>query len=724
MANRNGAQTFARIFNFSLTSRRARNDPEPIYLLFCASKLIGFLILLELKRKSRRPCDQQDDGNWFELMTSTIPQNNQKHRNSNTPRARFVDNDLLRNHRYHTASLNNARSIISERAGLQRGEQATVNTVSMLIGLLNREITEASILSNESIGKKMPGARSDAPERLAKTASIRLNQLFTKALPRIGKQLIDRFPISKATGEIITGKPDEHYVYAYRDYLTPAAQWALQQARSDPRWKEAKRDEKEAILREWCQRGLDELVPDFHPIKPVGGADYQAEIEAAEAARTDEERLLSEIEAIARKAEKKLDKEIETAVNKLLELGDPGRAASLARHVSRLFQEKAATLTKLAHNPTLQRETITQPLEVVRLVYPQKPQASLPYDQTAGDAISESPLIDKGSVILSTGGEIETEAEAAAIGLENEKGAIFAPQLDAKLNESSTLETAIFPDELRAVEAFASVGGEIDQALLIADTLPANDQILAAPHLDTAAFLANLPRWKERAALESLSIVGRVRGPVLQIDDCDEMTASLLRHFAFVVIETSPANFQCWLAFKDDTDKEATRQRLFRGLKTLLPQTQANHGSGGAVRWPGTTNHKPNRQQADGSYPLVRVACVNRGQVVTPSLLDEVGLLAPEELPKAATMPTRRTAEVRTYSHYLAAAPKRQRDNQPDRSRADQSFVNQLIGAGWGDEDICVELMAASERAKEKGLAYARRTIQSGRSYCGAEERA
>lgn len=178
------------------------------------------------------------------MTTSIIADTDQKNRNSNTSRARFVDNDLLRSHRYHTASLNNARSIISERAGLQRGEQATVNTVSTLIGLLNRDTTEASCLSNESIGKKLPGARSDAPERLAKTASIRLAQLFTKALPRIGKQLISRFPISKATGEIITGKPDEHFVYAYRDYITPAAQWALQQARSDPRWKGAKRDEK------------------------------------------------------------------------------------------------------------------------------------------------------------------------------------------------------------------------------------------------------------------------------------------------------------------------------------------------------------------------------------------------------------------------------------------------------------------------------------------------
>lgn len=644
---------------------------------------------------------------------SKLPENGSNRNHS----ARFKDNDHLRSQRHHTAALNNARLILYDLAGLQRGEQATVNAISLLVGLQNRDSNEGVMLANEAIGQKMPGARSDDPQRLSKTASIRLKQHFTKTQPRIGKKLIERFPISKETREIITGSPDEYFVWAYRDYATPAAQWALQQARADARWNGAKRDVKDAILREYCQQALDELVPDFQPITPVGGLDYQAEIEAAELLRTDEERRLSQIEAVARKAEKKLDRGLEAVFNELLELGDVERAASLARHISRRCQERAATFAKLSHNAALQKESITQPLEVTPLIYPESPQSPLPYDQPASETISESPLIDKGCVILPNRGEIEIEGESFALDLEPGGGAKIVPFPDGKPNELNDLGNQVFSDELLAVEAFASVGGEIDQALLVAD---ADDQVLAAPHLDTAEFLEKLPTWKERAVKEHLSIVGRVRGSVLQIDDCDRATASLLERFAFITIETSPANFQCWLAFKDDADKAATRQRLFRGLKAILPQTQANHGSGGAVRWPGTFNHKLNRRQADGSYPMVRVVCANLGRVVTPSELDDFGLLAPEEKPVILATPTRYRSNVKPYSHYLAAAPKRQRDDQKDRSRADQAFVNQLIGAGWCDDDICSELMRESERAKEKGIGYALRTVENGREYCEA----
>ncbi|MBP6820816.1 MAG: hypothetical protein KA368_04705 [Acidobacteria bacterium] len=277
------------------------------------------------------------------------------------------------------------------------------------------------------------------------------------------------------------------------------------------------------------------------------------------------------------------------------------------------------------------------------------------------------------------------------------------------------------PDELRAVEAFASVEGELDQVLVLDDSQPKEAALVSSTKTDFGQFLEELPTVKTRAERDRLSIVGRVRGPVLQIDDCDQATTSLLQQFAFATFETSPKNFQCWLAFKDDDDKEAAASRLIAGLKIILPDTQANKGSGGAIRWPGTKNHKPNRQQADGSYPVVKVGRVQLGRTVTPSELDDAGLLATEAKPPqvGGETQTHATGGVRGYGYYLQKAPPRERDGKPDRSKADMAFVNACFRAGMAKETIQGLLMESSERAKEKGWADVRRTVASGEMYMG-----
>src|SRR5262249_12644920 len=124
-----------------------------------------------------------------------------------------------------------------------------------------------------------------------------------------------------------------------------------------------------------------------------------------------------------------------------------------------------------------------------------------------------------------------------------------------------------------------------------------------------------------------VSLVVRVRGPVLQLDDCDASAALLLEPFSFAVIETSANNFQVWLAFNDEWDKAEARARLFARLRELAPG--ANPGAGGAVRWPGSINAKPERNGW-----RVRVDSVNPGRIVTPSELEDAGLLGD---PPAAT---------------------------------------------------------------------------------------
>ena len=268
------------------------------------------------------------------------------------------------------------------------------------------------------------------------------------------------------------------------------------------------------------------------------------------------------------------------------------------------------------------------------------------------------------------------------------------------------------------MEAFASVGGELEKVIVLDDTKPTDKQAVASRETDFAQFLEDLPSLKERAERDHFSIVGRVRGPVLQIDDCDQDTTCLLQQFAFATFETSPKNFQCWLAFKDDDDKEAAASRIIAGLKIILPDTQANKGSGGAIRWPGTTNYKPIRRQADGSYPVVTMGQVQLGRTVTPSELDDAGLLAPEERqPRlGGETQTRASGDVKPYSHYLGKVELKA-NGKPDRSKADMAFVNACFRARMAKETIEKLLMKSSERAKEKGWSDVRRTVASGERY-------
>src|SRR5262249_15008979 len=117
------------------------------------------------------------------------------------------------------------------------------------------------------------------------------------------------------------------------------------------------------------------------------------------------------------------------------------------------------------------------------------------------------------------------------------------------------------------------------------------------------------------------SFIVRPRGPVLQLDDCDQRAACILEPFAFVTVETSEKNYQCWLSFKDDQDKAEARARLFAGLRDLAPGV--NPGANGAIRWPGSINCKPERNGW-----RVRIHSINPGRIVTPSELEDAGLLA------------------------------------------------------------------------------------------------
>jgi len=263
---------------------------------------------------------------------------------------------------------------------------------------------------------------------------------------------------------------------------------------------------------------------------------------------------------------------------------------------------------------------------------------------------------------------------------------------------------SIFPDQFQgryALATFESVGAVIDQVIFRNDITEEKD---SDHRMTSEQFEAELPELIADAERGGVSFIARVRGPVLQLDDCDAEAVKLLKPFSFMVEETSENNYQTWLAFKDDQDKGEIRDDLFRRLREIAPGV--NCGSGGATRWPGSINFKPERNGW-----RVRLVYVNQGRVTTPAELDDAGLLADPDIREFDWKADGPPGDWPDYIRCLEDVPKRERDGQPDRSRADAQFVFFSLRRRRSVEEITVKLFEVSDRARESGQKYIERTI-------------
>jgi hypothetical protein len=214
---------------------------------------------------------------------------------------------------------------------------------------------------------------------------------------------------------------------------------------------------------------------------------------------------------------------------------------------------------------------------------------------------------------------------------------------------------------------------------------------------------------------ESLIVRPFVRNELrlVQLDDLDRDGVEQVQGFAFLVIETSPENYQAWLAV-EGCDKQAG-QRLKRGLG-------ADDTASGATRLAGSRNFKAEHAP---HYPMVRVVHVEPGLIVP--LADIEDYLAPEEAPPArasyASTPRgqTRSKEPRAWPSYdvswnavLAKGDlSRKHKGQPDRDKVDFNWCLHAIKWGWSVEMVASRLLEVSEKAKEKGTIYATKTARN-----------
>jgi hypothetical protein len=200
----------------------------------------------------------------------------------------------------------------------------------------------------------------------------------------------------------------------------------------------------------------------------------------------------------------------------------------------------------------------------------------------------------------------------------------------------------------------------------------------------------------------------------LQLDD---LTADRLPEVAFVTLETSPGNYQAWLALPGRLEKElASRIRKGAG---------ADAGASGATRIPGSFNFKPEHAPENTGrphYPVVRIKDARPQQTTTAAELERLGLVAPQEhftpLPAAKFEPER-LKEWPQYEITLAGAKLNKAGTADDLSRVDFAWCMTASTWGFDVKDIADTLLIASEHARQQSDPddYAERTARNAARY-------
>ena len=189
----------------------------------------------------------------------------------------------------------------------------------------------------------------------------------------------------------------------------------------------------------------------------------------------------------------------------------------------------------------------------------------------------------------------------------------------------------------------------------------------------------------------------------IQLDDLQAQALAQVQPAAFMVLETSPGNFQAWVAVVGAGKDEARRLRKGTG---------ADLTASGATRVAGSANHK---HKYAPDFPIVRVTYAQAGKIATLEQLEASGLLAPSDPPKPAQRPPRSAREGAwpSYAKCLANAPVAQGGEKPDTSRVDFTFA--VIAIDWGHsiEATADRLMEYSDKARENGPRYAETTARN-----------
>jgi hypothetical protein len=216
-----------------------------------------------------------------------------------------------------------------------------------------------------------------------------------------------------------------------------------------------------------------------------------------------------------------------------------------------------------------------------------------------------------------------------------------------------------------------------------------------------AAASESIPHLIAAADRRQRNIIVRPRSldtALIQLDDLDEAKARKTAPAAFLILETSPGNYQAWVAVKNAPVGLATR---------LRKGTEADRSASGATRIAGSANYK---HKYGPDFPRVRIAGAKRGHIVTAEELDQMGFLsaAAPTIENAPPIQPGRTSKWPSYEKCLEGAP--ESESRPGQKRGSVAdFYYCQIATSWGHsvEATAARLMQESVKAQENGQKYA-----------------
>ncbi len=302
------------------------------------------------------------------------------------------------------------------------------------------------------------------------------------------------------------------------------------------------------------------------------------------------------------------------------------------------------------------------------------------------------------------------------------------PPAEPKWDESvpppeATPEFSSKKPEIAALEVFESAGAFSFEVTHLHDPSPTKHKKRNFEIVDEIGFRNEVARYLEmnkveQAGGEYWSMAVRPRSERVlfwQVDDATRETCERLRAVSLLQIETSPDNYQCWLAIGDEIEKDeldAERERLLRVVK----RTGGNGGSYGALRWPGSINHKPERKQVDGAQPIVRIVHLEAGRVTTIAELEGLGLLAPPikkaERSNFKVYANKVPTKWPSWDQELGYCRLKEDSGDPDRSEADFRWCRTAFLWGWSEAEITAELRKVSPKACDETRHYIHRTVE------------
>ena len=218
-----------------------------------------------------------------------------------------------------------------------------------------------------------------------------------------------------------------------------------------------------------------------------------------------------------------------------------------------------------------------------------------------------------------------------------------------------------------------------------------------------------LPAMLDDATRKQRNLIVRPHGQAITFIQLDDLAPAMLARLApavFLALQTSPGNFQAWIATAGAEDKDFAR-RLRKG-------TGADATASGATRVAGSLNFK---DKYAPNFPRVAIEQAQPGRKTTPAELERLGLVAaPEPAPRRTFPPARPRARESNrkwpdYARCLDGAPLNHDKTGPKRSSADWTWCIIAIDWGWSEAETAARLMEESSKAQENGEGYTARTV-------------